>query len=31
MVKVIKNVIATFMDDNGDIFPDPDVDRLITQ
>jgi hypothetical protein len=30
MVKVIKNVISTFMDD-GDVCPDPDMDQLITQ
>jgi hypothetical protein len=31
MVKVIKNVISTFMDDDSDVWPDPDVDRLIKQ
>lgn len=33
MVKVIKNVISTFMDDDddGNVCPVPDMDRLITQ
>jgi len=31
MIKVIKNVISTFMDDDGGVCPDPDLDRLITR
>ena len=30
MVKVIKHVISTLMDDDGDVCPDPDMDQLIT-